>query len=142
MDKNLTLRLECNGNTLELGNQNYKIIRVDGIESSDYDVNIINNAIGDGGQYNKSLIRPRPISIEFDYIDIDSSEDVRQNLIKFFNPRFQGNLFVNYNGTKRYIPYRLERFKNKRTNLYEPLNIVIDLICPEPHFNDDLQVKK
>ena len=136
MDKNLTLRLECNGKTLELDNKNYKIVRVDGIESSDYDVNIINNAIGDGGQYNKSLIRPRPISIEFDYMDIKNSEDIRQYLIKFFNPRFPGTLFVNYDGVERYISYRLERFKNKRTNLYEPLNIVADLICPEPHFND------
>lgn len=136
MDKNLTLRLECNGKTLELDNKNYKIVRVDGIESSDYDVNIINNAIGDGGQYNKSLIRSRPISIEFDYMDIKNSEDIRQYLIKFFNPRFQGTLFINYDGVERYISYRLERFKNKRTNLYEPLNIVADLICPEPHFND------
>lgn len=138
MYKNLTLRLECNGEILELGNSDYKIIKVEGIESSDYEVNIINSALGDGGQFNKTIIRPRPISIEFDYMNIENSEDIRQYLIKFFNPRFQGTLFVNYNGVERYIAYRLEKVKNKRTNLYTPLNFVIDLICPDPNFNDVL----
>lgn len=142
MDKNLTLRLECNGQTLELGNDDFKIISIDGIESSEYDINISDNALGDGGTFNRAIIKPRPITIEFDYINIDNSEDVRQNLIKFFNPRFEGTLFVNSNGTERYIFYRVENFKNKRESLYDPLNVVLDLICPEPNFNDILITKE
>ena len=38
--KFLKLTLESNGETLELGNNEYKLLEVHGLESSDYEVNI------------------------------------------------------------------------------------------------------
>lgn len=136
MDKNLTLKLESNDKTLILGENNFKIISVEGLESSDYEINISDNLFADGGRVNKKSIKPRPIVIEFDFTDLESSEEIRQFLIGFFNPKNSGTLFVNYSGTERYIKYAVESFKNKRDSLYEPLNCIVDLICPNPHFND------
>lgn len=136
MDKNLIIRLESNGKSIELGKNNFKIISVEGLESSDYEISISNNLFTDGGRVNKRSIKPRPIVIEFDFIDLENSEEMRQFLIGFFNPKRPGKLFVNNSGIERSIDYEVENFKNKRESLFEPINCIVDLICPKPHFND------
>lgn len=137
MDKNLMLTLQCNGKTITLGKEElYKIISVEGLDSSDYEINITDNIFGFGGTINNKKIKKRPIVIEADCRDIENAEDIRRNLISFFNPMHEGILIVNMNGTERYIKYNTEKFKDKRKNLYDPLNFIVDLICPNPFFKE------
>lgn len=114
----------------------YKLVKVEGIESSDYQINIEQYTQYDGGYTKKKIVLPRDISIIVDYIDIDNANIERQKLIRFFNPKQQGILTVNYCGVERYILYEVEGFKDLRENLYEPLTFKIDLICPDPYFKD------
>ena len=132
--KFLKLTLESNGETLELGNNEYKLLEVHGLESSDYEVNINEHYSGIGGYVKKKKIQPREIYFTADCMDWNSSEEQRQRLIKFFNPLNNGILKVNYCGIERYINYEVESFKDNRTNLYEQLNFTVYIICPDPYF--------
>lgn len=132
--KFLKLTLESNGETLELGNDEYKLLEVYGLESSDYEVNINNHYSGIGGYVKKKNINPREIYFTADCMDWSSSEEQRQRLIKFFNPLNSGTVKVNYCGIERYINYEVESFKDNRTNLYEQLNFTVYIICPDPYF--------
>lgn len=137
MDKNLILTLQCNGKTITFGKKElYRIISVEGLDSSDYEINITDNIFGFGGTVNSRKIKKRPIVIQADCLDIKNAENIRRNLISFFNPMHEGILIVNINGTERYIKYFTEKFKDKRKTLYDPLNFIVDLICPNPFLKE------
>lgn len=114
----------------------YKLIRIDGIESSDYEITIEKYIQYDGGYTNKKRILPRDISISFDYCNLKNDNIERQRVIKFFNPKSQGILTINYCGVERYILYEVESFKEVRKSLYEPLSFNLNLVCPNPYFKD------
>lgn len=132
--KFLTLTLESNGEILELGNNEYKLLEVFGLEASDYEVGITEHYNGVGGYIKNKKILPREIYFTADCMDWNSSEEQRQRLIKFFNPLNSGTLKVNYCGIERYIDYEVESFKDNRANLYEQLNFTVYIICPDPYF--------
>ena len=132
--KFLTLTLESNGEVLELGNNEYKLLEVHGLEASDYEINITEHYSGIGGYVKKKKIQPREIYFTADCMDWNSCEEQRQRLIKFFNPLNSGILKVNYCGIERYINYEVESLKDNRTNLYEQLNFTVYIICPDPYF--------
>lgn len=142
MDKKfLNLKLEYNDSdssnykTIEIGKDSkYRLLSIEGIESSDYEINITNNAQYDGGYVDSKRIGARSISIIAEFPVIEEAESERQKLIAFFNPKKSGVLTVNYGGVERAIEYEIEGFKEKRTNLYEPLSFQINLICPDPYF--------
>ena len=132
--KFLTLTLEANGETLELGNDEFKLLDISGLESSDYEVNITEHYSGIGGYIKNKKILQREIVFTADCVNWGSVEEQRQRLIKFFNPLNTGNLKVNYCGIERYINYEIESFKDNRKNLYEQLNFTVSIICPDPYF--------
>ncbi|MEG1256603.1 phage tail family protein [Clostridium sp.] len=135
--KFLNLKLASNNEVLNIEkDSDYKLVKLEGIDSSDYEVNIEQYMQYDGGYTNKKRVLPRDISIVVDYRNIDNASIERQRLIRFFNPKQQGILTVNYCDVERYILYEVEGFKDLRENLYEPLTFKVDLICPDPYFKD------
>ena len=140
--KFLTLTLESNGEVLELGNNEYKLLEVHGLEASDYDVNVTEHYSGIGGYVKNKKILPREIYFTADCMDWNSCEEQRQRLIKFFNPLNSGTVKVNYCGIERYINYEVESFKDNRTNLYEQLNFTVYIICPDPYFYEAEKLEK
>lgn len=137
MDKNLTLTLRSNGKTVAFGKEElHRIINVEGLDGSDYEIDISDNIFGYGGTINSRKIKKRPIVIEAECKNKTETEDIRKNLISFFNPLHEGILIVNRNGVEKYIKYNVEKFQDKRKNLYDPLNFIVDLICPDPFFKD------
>lgn len=135
MDKKfILLKLTSDKNdVLEIGKDSeYRLLDIEGIESSDYEVNIVSNIQYDGGSVINKSIKSRPISIRFEESNIKNMEDNRQKLISFFNPKYGGKLEVNYCGIKREIRYEVESFKGKLTGVYESSEFMVDFICPDP----------
>jgi len=143
LDKYIDIKLECNGKILEIGKDKlYKLINIEGISSSEYSVDIVNNAQFDGGTVKSKRVESRLITITAEYPSTEDTETRRQNLIRFFNPYLTGKLYVNYSGVKRVINYEVAGFKDSRENLYDPLKFIINLICPNPFFKDEREFSK
>ncbi len=143
MDKYIDIKLECNGKILEIGKDKlYKLINIEGISSSEYSVDIVNNAQFDGGTVKSKRVESRLITITAEYPSTEDTETRRQNLIRFFNPYLTGKLYVNYCGVKRVINYEVAGFKDSRENLYDPLKFIINLICPNPFLKDEREFSK
>lgn len=143
MDKYIDIKLECNGKILEIGKDKLcRLINIEGISSSEYSVDIVNNAQFDGGTVKSKRVESRLITITAEYPSTEDTETRRQNLIRFFNPYLTGKLYVNYSGVKRVINYELAGFKDSRENLYDPLKFIINLICPNPFFKDEREFSK
>lgn len=134
----ITLQLTTGDKTIRLGGtaDPYKILDIKGLESTDYEVTWADNANLPGSTAVGQRAGKRPITIAFDMPATEEFARYRQQLIRFFRPQGSGELLVDYNGTKRKIPYVVEDFKFKNSNLYERLCADVDLICPQPFFLD------
>lgn len=132
--KFLVLTLESNGEILEIGTDEVKIIEITGLEASDYELEINDYFGADGGYVGRKKILPREISLKAEFVDSNDNMVHRQRLIRFMNPKFKGILKVNYNGMERFIDYEIASFKDNTKNLYDKFSFSVDLICPCPYF--------
>jgi len=135
----LDITLECNGQTLTFGKsesgdkREFGITNITGLESSDLDLNTIDNALVDGTIVDGKRIEKRPVHIDARLLDDTNNAENRQRIIKFFNPKYTGTMTVNHSGTQRKIEYELDgwTFVSKKT-IYSRLEISVDLLCPDP----------
>ena len=134
----IELTLECNGMTMRFGKsesgqkREFGITKIEGLESSELEINTTDNALVDGSTVDGKRIKKRPIHIEATLWDDQNNETNRQWIVKFFNPKDTGKLTVNHSGTKRTIEYELEGWSFVAGNVYNRLAIVVDLMCPDP----------
>lgn len=135
----IDLTLECNGMSMRFGKsesgrkREFGITKIEGLESSELDIGMTDNALVDGSTVDGKRIKKRPIHIEATLRDDRNNETNRQRIIKFFNPKYTGKLTVDYSGTKRNIEYELEGWNFvAKSSVYNQLAIVVDLICPDP----------
>lgn len=143
MAKFIDLTLECNGMKMQFGmsanreKREFGITRIEGLESSELEINTTDNALVDGSTVDGKRIKSRPIHLEATLRDDKNNEANRQRIIKFFNPKYTGKLTVNYNGTIRNIEYELEGWTFVATsNVYNQLSISVDLMCPDPYMKN------
>lgn len=136
-NKFINITFKSNNEIIKL-EKDYKLTSVEGIESSNYEINVENYMQRDGGYTSKKRVLPRDIAISWDYCNLKKDNSERQKLIKFFSPKQQGVLVINYCGIERNIVYEVESFKEVRKNLYEPLTFNVNLVCPDPYFKDIL----
>jgi phage-related protein len=132
----LNIKLQCDGKSLDIGKDtDYRLIDIEGIDHSDYELNISNNTQADGGFVTNKRVQTRPISMNVAYVGSEKEAE-RKRLISFFNPKKSGVIIANFNGVERAIEYEIESFKSKLTNIYEDLIFTVDFICPNPFWKD------
>lgn len=128
----INLKFESNRKILEVGNgKPYRLLRIEGIDSGEYELSISDNILTDGSRVNNRRIKSRPIAIEAEYVGRNSKNE-RDRIIRFFNIHQGGILTIDLNGITRTIPYEIEGFKSKLDNLYMPLRFLVQLYCPNP----------
>lgn len=134
----MTITLECNGSSLVAGKgKEFSINEITGIESSDIEISMSDNALVDGSTVDGKRIKSRPIHIVMTLMDDKNNPVNRQRIIKFFNPKYTGKLIIDNMGTERNIQYELEGWTfKKQTNLNTRLQVLVDLICPNPYFKN------
>lgn len=113
-----------------------KIIDMQGIEASSYTINTTASE-QDGAEVTSVKIEPREISITGD-IEKNSEEDVnRDKLIRFFDPKKMGEMFITRNNISRKIQYRVSSLSFKTNKMYEYIEFNLTLESnEEPYFLD------
>lgn len=134
----MTITLECNGQSLVAGKgKEFSINEITGIESSDIEISMSDNALVDGSTVDGKRIKSRPIHIVMTLMDDKNNPANRQRIIKFFNPKYTGKLIIDNMGTERNIQYELEGWTfKKQCNLNSRLQVLVDLMCPNPYFKN------
>lgn len=136
----IVFSFDCNGERIVLQEPLFGIVDYEGLESTDYELEVLKNINHIGGKMKKKKILPRPISIEFDYLENDEKKSqMRQTLIRFFSPFRSGNLTIDYMGIVRTIQYEVSGFKISSKNIYEGLSCLLELSCMDPLFQDVIE---
>ena len=105
----LKIELTCNGRTLTMGpGEDIDITKVTGLESSELEISMSDNALVDGVSVEGKKIGKRPIHIEAKFRNGRNNPENRAAVIKFFNPKYTGKATITNMGISRYIEYELE----------------------------------
>lgn len=139
MHNKIIFTFESSGEKLVMDGKEYGILDYEGLESTEYDLEIKHNINAPGGTLKRKRILPRPISVEFEYKGEDKSA-VRQKIIRFFSPYRGGMLTVSMQGVERRIEYEVDgTLKFKKKNIYYPLTVLVELKCLDPLFQDVIE---
>ena len=137
MDYKFNAIFESNNNRLEMNkNTDMRIIDIEGIEASSYTINTISSE-QDGAIVTSEKVEPREITITGDIKKNENETTNREKLIRFFNPKATGELYITRNDKERRIQYRVSSFDFITNKLYEDIDFTIVLeSTEEPYFSD------
>lgn len=137
MDYKFSAIFESNKNILEMKEDtDIRIIDIQGIEASSYTINTISSE-QDGAIVTSEKVEPREITITGD-IEKNENESInREKLIRFFNPKTTGEMYITRNEIERKIQYRVSSLDFPTNKMYEYIGFTLSLECTEePYFED------
>ena len=137
MDYKFNAIFKSNNNEIEMNkNTDIKIIDIEGIEASSYTINTISSE-QDGAIVTSTKIEPREITITGDIEKNKNETANRDKLIRFFNPKVTGELYITRNNVERKIQYRVSSLDFETNKLYEYIQFTLVLESTEdPYFED------
>lgn len=124
---------------LEMGKDSLlKIIgKPEGLEGIDeYEVKTEERNQYDGANVLYKRVPARPISFDFGCPRVDKAFELREQVIRFFNPKESGRLIVTYFDSIKYIDYEVISVKDQQEGLWHQLKFHVELTCPESYFQE------
>lgn len=131
------LLFKCNGKTLQMNSEkSIRVIDILGIEASSYSINTADSE-QDGASVTSVKVEPREITITGDIKKDENESMVRDSLIRFFNPKSVGEMFITRNNISRKIQYRVSSldFQTNKMYLYNEFTLSLES-TEEPYFSD------
>ena len=118
-----------NERKIETGDD-FKILGYDGLAASDYEIMSVASPFLSGDTVISQRVLPRYITAI-----IDCHIDNRDFVLRFFKPKVDGQLTVNFNGVERRISYTIDGFNILPDNVhFDLMTFTVRLKCPEPYF--------
>lgn len=131
------LLFQRNDKTLQMNSEkSIRVIDILGIEASSYSINTADSE-QDGANVTSVKVEPREITITGDIKKDENELMVRDSLIRFFNPKSVGEMFITRNNISRKIQYRVSSldFPTNKMYLYNEFTLVLES-TEEPYFSD------
>lgn len=137
MDYKQNLIFKSNKKELTMNSKlDIHVIDIQGIEASSYTINTVSSE-QDGATVTSVKIEPREIIVTGD-IEKNEKELVnRDYLIRFFNPKQEGEMYITRNNIERKIQYRVSSLDFTTNKMYERIQFTLNLeSTEEPYFSD------
>ena len=112
------------------------VIDILGIEATSYTINT-SNSEQDGSTVTSVKVEPREITITGDIEKNDKELINRDNLIRFFDPKKEGKMYITRNNVKRKIKYMVSSLDFATNKMYDYIDFTLVLeSTEEPYFSD------
>lgn len=137
MDYKQNLIFKSNKKTLEMNSKlDIKVIDIQGIEASSYTINTTASE-QDGANVTSVKVEPREITITGDIEKNENELTNRDFLIRFFNPKQTGEMYITRNNIERKIQYRVSSLDFPTNKMYDRIQFTLILeSTEEPYFSD------
>lgn len=137
MDYKQNVVFKSNDKTLEMAiNKDIKITDIEGIEASEYTINTIDSE-QDGAVVTSTKIEPREITITGDIEKNENELENRETLIRFFDPKLVGEMYITRNNIERKIQYRVSALDFATNKMADYIEFTLVLESTEdPYFSD------
>jgi len=112
------------------------VIDIAGIEATSYTINT-SNSEQDGATVTSVKVEPREITITGDIEKNANELKNRDYLIRFFDPKKEGEMYITRNNVKRKIKYRVSSLDFATNKMYDYIDFTLVLeSTEEPYFSD------
>lgn len=137
MDYKQNLIFKSNKKELTMNSKlDIKVIDIQGIEASSYTINTTASE-QDGANVTSVKVEPREITIMGDIEKNENELTNRDFLIRFFNPKQEGEMYITRNNVDRKIQYRVSSLDFPTNKMYERIQFTLNLeSTEEPYFSD------
>lgn len=137
MDYKQNLIFKSNNKVLKMNsNEDIKILDIKGIEASSYTINTANSE-QDGSTATSVKVEPREMIITGDIEKNQRELQRREDLIRFFNPQKDGEMFITRNNIERKIQYRVSSLDFRTNKMSNYIEFTLELESTEdPYFSD------
>ncbi len=137
MDYKQNLIFKSNNKVLKMNsNEDIKILDIKGIEASSYTINTANSE-QDGSTVTSVKVEPREMIITGDIEKNQRELQRREDLIRFFNPQKDGEMFITRNNIERKIQYRVSSLDFRTNKMSNYIEFTLELESTEdPYFSD------
>ena len=137
MDYKHNLTFKSNKKELIMNSQEEIHVKdIAGIEATSYTINT-SNSEQDGATVTSVKVEPREITITGDIEKNDNELKNRENLIRFFDPKKEGEMYITRNNVKRKIKYRVSSLDFATNKMYDYIDFTLVLeSTEEPYFSD------
>ena len=137
MDYKHNLVFKSNKKELQMNSKvDIHVIDILGIEASSYTINTASSE-QDGATQTSIKVEPREITITGDIEKNEQELENREYLIRFFDPKQEGEMFITRNNVARKIQYKVSSFDFVTNKMYEYIDFTLVLECiEEPYFSD------
>lgn len=137
MDYKHNLVFKSNKKELTMNSQiDIHVIDIIGIEATTYTINKASSE-QDGTTVTSVKVEPREITITGDIEQNEKELINRENLIRFFNPKKDGEMYITRNNVKRKIQYNVSSLDFATNKMYDRIQFTLVLeSVEEPYFLD------
>ena len=112
------------------------VIDIAGIEATSYTINT-SNSEQDGATVTSVKVEPREITITGDIEKNENELKNRDYLIRFFDPKKEGEMYITRNNVKRKIQYKVSSLDFATNKMYDYIDFTLVLeSTEEPYFSD------
>ena len=140
----IIIRLTMAGKTITVQKGGvYRLNRIEGIESPDYDVRAEEYSTMPGGYLSEEHVPVRNVSLTFTVDDIYRTEEERKKLISFFGIGKTGELEVERAGAKRKLQIRMAASPTfEQANIHtDRLKVTVQMMALSPYFEATVPVE-
>ena len=120
-----------------IGLSDWKITKLEGVDSPNFSLFIDKNAIGDGALLSGKRVDDRDVYVEAKSRFPHKNEELRVRALAFFNPKYTYRLHVTYQGITRWISGELEGFSVPSGNVYQNMVMKVRFYCSDPYFRSE-----
>lgn len=120
-----------------IGLSDWKITKLEGVDSPNFSLFTDKNAIGDGALLSGKRVDDRDVYVEAKSRFPHKNEELRARALAFFNPKYTYILHVTYQGITRWISGELEGFSVPSGNVYQNMIMKVRFYCSDPYFRSE-----
>lgn len=120
-----------------IGLSDWKITKLEGVDSPNFSLFTDKNAIGDGALLSGKRVDDRDVYVEAKSRFPHKNEELRTRALAFFNPKYTYRLHVTYQGITRWISGELEGFSIPSGNVYQNMIMKVRFYCADPYFRSE-----
>lgn len=120
-----------------IGLSDWKITKLEGVDSPNFSLFTDKNAIGDGALLSGKRVDDRDVYVEAKSRFPHKNEELRARALAFFNPKYTYRLHVTYQGITRWISGELEGFSVPSGNVYQNMIMKVRFYCSDPYFRSE-----
>lgn len=116
------------------GTSDLGILSVGGLTIPSPSINSSTKAYGDGELFNSQRLPSRNIEFEIIAKRRNDSIQLKNNLIRFFNNRYDFKVYITYMDNEKWINAKLNGFTQVNSNITDNYQFKLGFYCPDPYF--------